>query len=213
MAVAVTNKRPNQLATLLAALKRQTVPLERVIVVDNDGTPETADIISTYPIAEHINGRTNLSGAGGFAYGMLHALAGGANLVWVMDDDGCPADDDTLAALIAGLRERNWEAVSPLVVDAEDPAKVAFPLRVGLNFVTRVASARSCGAVPRFAHLFNGLLISADALMRVGVPDVRLAIRGDEVDFMHRMCGASVRFGTLTSVEFRHPSSNSGSFP
>src|SRR5262249_37846707 len=93
-------------------------------------------------------------------------------------------------------------------VDAEDPAQLAFPLRVGLKFLTSVASVRSRNAIPRFAHLFNGLLISGDALMRTSVPDMRLCIRGDEVDFMHRMREARLRFGTLTNVEFRHPSSS-----
>ena len=45
VAVVVTYKRPRELATLLTALKRQTIPLARIIVVDNDGTPETADVI------------------------------------------------------------------------------------------------------------------------------------------------------------------------
>jgi rhamnopyranosyl-N-acetylglucosaminyl-diphospho-decaprenol beta-1,3/1,4-galactofuranosyltransferase len=213
VAVVVSYRRHDQLATLLGALEQQSVALERIIVVDNDGTRETANVIQQHPIVEHINGRKNLGGAGGFAYGMLHALAEGADLVWVMDDDGCPASDDTLAGLIAGLRSRNWDAASPLVVDAEDPAKLAFPLRVGLKFLSRTASVRSRGVIPRFAHLFNGLLISSDALMRVGVPDMRLAIRGDEVDFMHRMRRAGVRFGTLATVEFRHPSSNAEIVP
>src|SRR5262245_41399232 len=117
VAVVVTYKRTEHLAALLTALSRQTTPLERIIVVDNDGTQETAQVIKRCPIAEHINGRKNLGSAGGFAYGMLHALARNADLIWVMDDDGCPATDDALAVLIAGLRavDRLVYPRSPLV--------------------------------------------------------------------------------------------------
>lgn len=207
VAVVVTYHRPRELAALLAALGRQTIPLHRIIVVDNGNAPDTGRVISRSPIAEHINGRKNLGAAGGFAYGMLHALAAGANFVWVMDDDGCPASDDVLAGLVTGLRTHNWEAISPLVIGGE--GDLAFPLRTGWRFFSRVASVKDRSAIPNFAHLFHGLLISEDALMRVGLPDMRLSIRGDEVDFMHRLRKANVHFGTLTGVEFHHPSSKS----
>src|SRR5258708_26258266 len=207
VAVVVTYNRPRELAALLAALDRQTTPLERIIVVDNGGRQATAEVIRTRPIAEQINGRKNLGAAGGFAYGMLYALAAGADFVWIMDDDGCPASDDVLAGLLAGLRTQNWDAASPVLVDASGGDDLAFPIRLGLSFFSRVESVRNRGAIPQFAHLFNGLLISDTALMRVGVPDIRLSIRGDEVDFMHRMRKAGVRFGILTNIEFRHPSS------
>src|SRR5258707_12242890 len=143
VAVVVTYNRPRELAALLAALDRQTTPVERIIVVDNGGRQETAEVIRTSPIAEQINGRKNLGAAGGFAYGMLYALAAGADFVWIMDDDGCPARDGVLAGLLAGLRTQNWDAASPLVVDAKAGDDLAFPIRLGLSFFSPVANVRN----------------------------------------------------------------------
>lgn len=42
-------------------------------------------------------------------------------------------------------------------------------------------------------HLFNGLLIRAQAIFRIGLPDLRLFIRGDEIDFLH--LGRAARAG------------------
>lgn len=63
------------------------------------------------------------------------------------------------------------------------------------------------------AHLFNGLLIRASAIFHVGLPDLRMFIRGDEVDFMHRMRRAGLRFATAASAAFLHPSSRNEIVP
>jgi rhamnopyranosyl-N-acetylglucosaminyl-diphospho-decaprenol beta-1,3/1,4-galactofuranosyltransferase len=52
--------------------------------------------------------RRNLGGAGGFALGMLHALALGADWVWCADDDGRPADETVLATLLDVRRRHGW---------------------------------------------------------------------------------------------------------
>ena len=49
----------------------------------------------------YLPSRRNLGGAGGFALGILHALALGADWVWLADDDGHPQDSQVLATLHA----------------------------------------------------------------------------------------------------------------
>jgi rhamnopyranosyl-N-acetylglucosaminyl-diphospho-decaprenol beta-1,3/1,4-galactofuranosyltransferase len=213
VAIVVTNNRPRDLERLLDALERQSVPLARIVVVDNGGSGETPGIVDGRPLCERINGRANLGGAGGFALGMLHGLTTGATHLWVMDDDGMPAADDTLAALHEGMERQGWEAASPLVLDIADRRRVAFPFKIGLRLFTEASDIRPRRAVAGFAHLFNGMLIRAETLMRTGVPDLRLFIRGDEVDFYLRMRRSKVRFGTLTAAEFLHPSSRSELVP
>jgi rhamnopyranosyl-N-acetylglucosaminyl-diphospho-decaprenol beta-1,3/1,4-galactofuranosyltransferase len=39
----------------------------------------------------------------------------------------------------------------------------------------------------------------------VGLPDMRLFIRGDEVDFTIRLRKAGIRFGTVTTTAITHP--------
>ena len=45
----------------------------------------------------------NYGGAGGFAYGMAQALAHGADLIWLMDDDTVP-EPGALEALLQARR-------------------------------------------------------------------------------------------------------------
>ena len=82
----------------------------------------------------------NLGGAGGFALGMLHALALGADWVWLGDDDGRAADETVLATLLDVAQRRMLAAVSPVVVDADDPERLAFTVRRGLTWHTSRAT-------------------------------------------------------------------------
>ena len=61
-------------------------------MVDNastDGTPVAVQ--SAFPDVRLITLDANYGGAGGFAYGMALALADGADVLWLMDDDTVPA--------------------------------------------------------------------------------------------------------------------------
>ena len=65
--------------------------------------------------------------------------------------------------------------------------------------------------LPGIASLFNGALFSARSLEQLGVPDYRLFIRGDEVEFHRRLVRSGLRFGTCLTTAYLHPS-GSGEF-
>lgn len=65
--------------------------------------------------------------------------------------------------------------------------------------------------LPGIASLFNGALFSAKSLEKIGVPDYRLFIRGDEVEFHRRLARSGLRFGTCLTTAYLHPS-GSGEF-
>lgn len=65
--------------------------------------------------------------------------------------------------------------------------------------------------LPGIASLFNGALFSARSLEQLGVPDYRLFIRGDEVEFHRRLARSGLRFGTCLTTAYLHPS-GSGEF-
>ena len=169
------------------------------IVVDNDDDERVRELVAGQPIpTTYLGSRRNLGGAGGFALGMLHALALGADWVWLADDDGRPADSAVLETLLACAARHSLAEVSPMVCDLDDPARLAFPLRRGLVWRRRVSELRVDGAgdlLPGIASLFNGALFRASTLEAVGVPDLRLFIRGDEVDVHRRLVllGPAVR--------------------
>lgn len=207
-AVVVTHRRVEQLAESLTALVTQTRAPDHVIVVDNDNDAAVADLVAAQPVTTtYLGSRRNLGGAGGFALGMLHALAAGADWVWLADDDGRPADAHVLAALLACAAKHRLAEVSPMVCNIDDPSRLAFPLRRGLVWRREVSELRSDGGdlLPGIASLFNGALFTADALDAVGVPDLRLFMRGDEVEVHRRLVRSGLPFGTCLTAAYLHP--------
>src|SRR6201992_2941095 len=193
-AVVVTHRRPDELAKSLDALSTQSRQLDQLIVVDNDDDGRVRDLVAGQPIpTTYLPSHRNLGGAGGFALGILHALSFGADWVWLADDDGHPQDSRVLATLLACADKHRLAEVSPMVCNADDPQRLAFPLRRGLvwrRLVSELRTEAGQDLLRGIASLFNGALFRATTLEAVGVPDLRLFIRGDEVE-LHRRLGRS----------------------
>ncbi|MEO8816055.1 MAG: glycosyltransferase family 2 protein [Mycobacterium sp.] len=209
-AVVVTHRRLDQLALSLDALVTQSRPPDHLIVVDNDNDAAVRDLVAGQPIAStYLGSHRNLGGAGGFALGMLHALAAGADWIWLADDDGRPADAHVLARLLACAAKYELAEVSPMVCNIDDPDLLAFPLRRGLSWRRRAdelhTGATDSELLPGIASLFNGALFAATALEAVGVPDLRLFVRGDEVELHRRLVRSGLAFGTCLTAVYLHP--------
>ena len=94
-----------------------------------------------------------------------------------------------------------------MVCDLDNPQRLAFPLRRGLVWRRRVSELRTEGAdlLPGIASLFNGALFRAATLEAVGVPDLRLFVRGDEVEIHRRLVRSGLPFGTCLNAIYLHP--------
>jgi rhamnopyranosyl-N-acetylglucosaminyl-diphospho-decaprenol beta-1,3/1,4-galactofuranosyltransferase len=205
VAVVVTRLRRESLTDSLKMIAAQTRPPDHLIVVDNGPEDPARDVVESCPLpSTYLLSHRNLGGAGGFALGMLHALALGAGWVWCADDDGRPADETVLETLLAVAGKRNLAEISPVVANIETPDRLAFPLRRGLAWKR---SARELGVdfLPGIASLFNGALFRASALDVVGVPDYRLFVRGDEVEVHRRLVRSGLPFGTCLRAVYLHP--------
>ncbi|MEW5810611.1 MAG: glycosyltransferase family 2 protein [Actinomycetota bacterium] len=208
-AVVVTHRRPDELAKSLDAVVSQSRRPDHLIVVDNDNDLAVADIVAGQPIpTTYLGSARNLGGAGGFALGMLHALALGADWVWLADDDGRPQDSEVLATLMACAQRHGLAEVSPMVCNLEHPERLAFPLRRGLTWRRLTSELRTDGSgdlLPGIASLFNGALFRASTIEAVGVPDLRLFIRGDETEVHRRLVRTGLPFGTCLDAVYLHP--------
>ncbi len=208
VAVVVTHRRPDDLTKSLDVLTTQSRRPDHVIVVDNDDDERVRELVTGQPVpTTYVGSRRNLGGAGGFALGMLHALALGADWVWLADDDGRPQDRNVLATLLACADKHRLAEVSPMVCNLDDPDRLAFPLRRGLVWRRLVSELRTEGAelLPGIASLFNGALFRAETIEAVGVPDLRLFVRGDEVDLHRRLVRSGLPFGTCLDAIYLHP--------
>ncbi|ATD69109.1 MULTISPECIES: galactofuranosyltransferase GlfT1 [Gordonia] len=224
IAVVVTHRRVELLAESLAVVSGQDRPVDHLIVVDNADEPEVAELVAAQPVpTTYLGSQRNLGGAGGFALGMLHALALGADWVWCADDDGRPDGPAVLSTLLDCAKRHDLDEVSPVVANLDDPDTLAFPLRRGLVWRRKrseLFSDAGSGAsgsnvadgeaqeddlLPGIASLFNGALFSAECLEQVGVPDLRLFFRGDEVEVHRRLVRSGVKFGTCLRAGYLHP--------
>lgn len=210
--VVVTHRRRELLAQSLQVLASQDRPLDHLIVVDNAAEPEVGELAQAQPIpVTYLPSQHNLGGAGGFALGMLHALALGADWVWCADDDGRPEGPEVLGTLLACAQRHGLGQVSPVVVDIDDPDALAFPLRRGLVWRRKrselfaAGEAASEDLLPGIASLMNGALFAAATLDAVGVPDLRLFVRGDEVEMHRRLVRSGIPFGTCLTTAYVHP--------
>ncbi|SFB01764.1 rhamnopyranosyl-N-acetylglucosaminyl-diphospho-decaprenol beta-1,3/1,4-galactofuranosyltransferase [Amycolatopsis marina] len=205
VAVVVTRHRRELLADSLKVIAAQTHPVDHLIVVDNGPDQPARGVVAGVSVpCTYIPSHRNLGGAGGFALGMLQALALGAEWVWLADDDGRPADENVLEILLDEAEKRNLAEISPVVSNIDAPDKLAFPLRRGLTW-KRSTAELGTDFLPGIASLMNGALFRASTLDVVGVPDLRLFFRGDEVELHRRLVRSGLPFGTSLKTSYLHP--------
>ncbi|AEF38607.1 galactofuranosyltransferase GlfT1 [Hoyosella subflava] len=206
IAVVVTHRRRELLTESLAVVAGQNRPVDHLIVVDNASEPEVKELVESQPVpATYLGSQHNLGGAGGFALGMLHALALGADWVWLADDDGRPEGPEVLQTLLDCAERYDLAEVSPVVCNIGEPDRLAFPLRRGVVWRRWRHELGDEDFLPGIASLFNGALFSSKAIEAVGVPDLRLFVRGDEVDVHRRLVRSGLPFGTCLQTAYLHP--------
>ncbi|HST71817.1 MULTISPECIES: glycosyltransferase family protein [Kocuria] len=205
----VTQDRPEDVLALVAALRAQTAPVAALCLVDAGREPvpheRLAEAVGGCFELHHVRSRANLGGAGGFALAILTALATGAEQVWLMDDDAHPEGPGTLAVLLEESERRGLAVVSPIVVAPQDHDRLAFAHRVAGRLTHDRAAVETLGFVPSHANFFNGALMREHVFFRVGLPDLKLFLRGDEVDFLIRLRASGLPFGTTTRTAVAHP--------
>lgn len=204
-AVLVAYQRDKEVERLLNALAKQSTKLSGVIVIDNADQASIACLSERHG-AHYIGSKRNLGGAGGFALGMMTALAHGAEHIWLWDDDGFPEDEHCLGLLLAAALEHSADLISPLVVNEANHEETAFAFRLSGKSTNSRQEVQQHALIKDFVHLFNGALLRADALERFGLPDYRFFIRGDEVDFMYRLVRAGGKVFTYPAAVACHPS-------
>jgi rhamnopyranosyl-N-acetylglucosaminyl-diphospho-decaprenol beta-1,3/1,4-galactofuranosyltransferase len=206
VAVIVTRHRTELLVDSLAAMAKQTHPVTHLVVVDNGPDQPAREVVEACGVpATYLPSHHNLGGAGGFALGMLHALALGADWVWLGDDDGRAGDEHVLATLLDTARRHELAVVSPVVADQANPGRLAFPVRQGLTWHRDRGTLGDKELLPGYASFFNGALFRSSTLDVVGVPDLRLFVRGDEVEMHRRVVRSGLPFGTCLRATYVHP--------
>lgn len=151
---------------------------------------------------KHIVCEKNLFCSGGFAaiFNMVANLS--YSFLWIMDDDGRP-EKSCLENLFQNFSSlpSNYGAVTPLTFCSND-LDANFDPFSGL-------SAAEVKELPKEAFenklgTFNGALYSIDAIRKVGSPDSRYHIWGDEIEYRFRFLKSYSTF-CVQNATYYHP--------
>jgi len=196
-AVVVTYNRRDLLLESLTAVLAQTRAPDKVIVVDNaseDGT--AAAVRDQFPSVHLAELRRNSGGAGGFAGGMALALADGADLIWLMDDDTVPEPGALRALLSARDRMAAQDRATgrpPALVASqvlwtdgrEHPMNT--PRRKPFAAKAERLAAAAVGCVPIRSASFVSILVDAAECRRRGLPRADYFLWNDDFEFTTRL--------------------------
>ena len=181
--VIVTYNRRSMLEKTLLACLAQAVPAH-VFVVNNASTDGTREFLDSFAQSQsrltvtHLP--TNTGGAGGFACGMQQAFDAGCEWLWVMDDDVV-----ILPGAAAALAK--WTGTYQCIHgrrldDAGRPFfwQHRFLPFLGIHIPIQGNVFRDSPVFATNVGCFEGMLISADLVRRIGLPDARYFINGDD---------------------------------
>jgi rhamnopyranosyl-N-acetylglucosaminyl-diphospho-decaprenol beta-1,3/1,4-galactofuranosyltransferase len=191
IAVVVTYNRRQLLLESLAAVHAQSRAPDAVIVVDNASTDETAAAMrSHYPAVTLAELARNTGGAGGFACGMALALADGADLVWLMDDDTVPQRHALRAMLEARGRHpgRPPAVVASRVIWTDGrPHPMNTPRTKPFASKAERAAAAATGCVPIRSASFVSVLVDAGVSRERGLPQADYFLWNDDFEYTTRL--------------------------
>lgn len=190
-AVVVTYDRKELLRECLNALLSQSLPVDGIKVVDNASSDGTDEMLRReFPQVDVVRMERNLGGAGGFHVGVERAYRDGYDWAWLMDDDVI-AEPDALQMLLMGAQRVGGEAaflcsrvVSPSGLPLNMPK---IDERGSGNGYADWAKFLADGIVRVRWCTFVSVLVSRDAIARVGLPLRQMFIWGDDVEYTLRL--------------------------
>jgi rhamnopyranosyl-N-acetylglucosaminyl-diphospho-decaprenol beta-1,3/1,4-galactofuranosyltransferase len=210
VAVVVTFNRIPLLRRLVERLV-ETEGLAEILVVDNASTDGTGEWLAAQPVpVRTLTLPENRGGAGGFQAGLERAVADGADLVWLMDDDGIPEPDCLKVLLDHHDTDGGFDFWGPAVLAEQDPCRLCFPIRLPgraqvVHGMSEVEAAARDGVIADVVIPFNGVLVTRDLVERIGTPRADFFIWGDDVEYLWRARAAGARTGTVVAARFLHP--------
>lgn len=209
-ALVVTHNRKLLLARCLEALAAQSVPPQRILVVDNastDGTPEFLRESGwrDRPDLELLRLNENTGGAGGFSEGIRHAHATRAEWIWLMDDDAAP-HRDALGSLLAAEPDVKNLYGSVAVAGSRLSWPMVGPQGGDQNMVLDVAALRPLHEVLFIPFL--GLLLHRTMVDRIGLPHAGFFLAADDVEYSLRARKAGARILLVSASRIEHPAAD-----
>jgi GT2 family glycosyltransferase len=174
---------------LIEALRRQSRPLDAILIVDNASTDGTLD--KTFPDnVTIIRNSENLGTAGAARIGFAYALEHGFDWIWLLDPDSGP-EPDALERLLAFFERLPPEQQEQVCFLASRPLTETGEIKQqpivfeGPRAMTEVPIASTEGFTRCDCTLWSGSLYRTAAIARVGLPSADF-FTDSEVEYGYR---------------------------
>ncbi|MDR1969335.1 MAG: glycosyltransferase family 2 protein [Burkholderiaceae bacterium] len=207
-AIVVTYNRYALLECCIQALLTQSRTPDCILVIDNASTDGTQELLQkngwlARPNVELLALEQNTGGAGGFAAGLQHALAQGADWVWMMDDDAEP-HPSALEELIR-VADQSTNVYGSLAVQGAETSWLTTVMEPPLGVVERADAVPASAVVQSLPFL--GFLVHRDLVARIGLPDAGYFIAADDVEYCLRAQQAGAQIVVAGNSRIEHPKS------
>lgn len=203
-AVVVTYNRKSLLIRCVEYLRRQTIPLDNIIVIDNgctDGTGSWLDMQTDLDIIH----QENVGGSGGFYRGIQHAFENNYDWIWCMDDDVYP-EIDCLEKLLQ-YNDKDTGILTPLRIQDNHvflseviKFNLTNPFKSLHTHNLKEADLNNKDFVYIEGIAFEGPLIKRKVVENIGLPNKDLFLLYDDSDYGYRAKLAGYNIKLITKA-------------
>lgn len=191
----------------LEALKQSTYASLTVIVVDNGSTNDSVTRIkAAHPEIRLLESGKNLGFAGGNNVGIRHAIAHGAEYVWLLNNDTRPAPDALTALVAKALTDDRIGAVGSVCYFADSPSKVEAWGGARVNLWIGYGRNSTEPRQDDWFHSLNGtsILVSAAAIKDAGLLDEGFFLYWEDTEFCLRLRNRGWRIAAASDSRITH---------
>jgi GT2 family glycosyltransferase len=184
----------------------------RVTVIDNGSSDDSVAVLSKLDGFVFKRNASNLGYAGGNNVAIRDAVSGGADYVWLLNNDAIVAPDCLARLVDEAERSADIGLVSPVIYFAEEPQRIQ---HCNTRFDTRtcsfdeapdIATAREWQATSpgNIAVWGTALLIRRSLIEKIGLLDERLFAYSEDTDYSIRSSAAGFRNVTAFDASIWH---------
>jgi rhamnopyranosyl-N-acetylglucosaminyl-diphospho-decaprenol beta-1,3/1,4-galactofuranosyltransferase len=190
VAIIVTFNRLNDLKKCVDSLRKQSYPINQILVFDNSSSDGTSDWLTLQHDVISLLNESNIGGAGGFHAALQEGYKMNFNWFWIMDDDCCPAEN-CLELLMTVPDKEKYAALAPTVyeqgtIPASHRGNLVYQPNLA-NLQVPIAPSDTCAISPIDYASFVGLLVPYQSVTKVGFPRPDFFIHHDDVEYSMRL--------------------------
>ncbi len=197
----------------IAALLRQTRPIQEIVIVDNQSKDSTVQILAKeFPNVTILHMKENLGQAGGWAAGLAYAaLEKKHDWIWSFDQDSVP-ELDALELLLSGYEQipsgQRIGMLAPIPFHGE-PRADYLPMLWRNGFV-KVGRDDMSKQPTWYADLViaSGCLVSSEVVQRVGVPRADFFMDFCDFEYCLRVRSQGYKIAVITKCLLSHKIGN-----